>query len=473
MKKLLLSLATVALAGAFAMADSYTLEFAGTGTSSDSGTAISSSTAVADILTSGSSYVSSIAAADKVYLGKNTEGLKFSSAKANGSLTLTLSTDGKVDATSIVVNAKKYGSDAAAVSVNGADAKTVTAESADYTFAVTGELTQIKIDATKRLYVSSITVNYTAGSSDLQAAGLSFPEGTYTVNLGEEFTAPALTKATDAAATYTSSNEEVATVDAATGAVTVLAAGTTVIKATTPATATYKAGEASYTLNVVSAYGSIADFYTVGEGNSGIINFPLVVAYQNGTSTYAYDLAGNYTLIYGTNVGTRERGDIIPAGWEGKYSPYNGLPEIAPVSAPAESVDNVDYTPAEVESITDDMINYVVVLKKVTFAEDTPSTKSNFEGTTEDGTTYTFRNNFTIETAVAGTYNVELAVSTYYNNMQLYPIKYTTWESGVNEITVAEGEAEYYNMQGVRVANPENGMFIRIQNGKAQKVVIK
>ena len=44
---------------------------------------------------------------------------------------------------------------------------------------------------------------------------------------------------------------------------------------------------------------------------------------------------------------------------------------------------------------------------------------------------------------------------------------------GVDEITVAEGEAQYYNMQGVRVANPENGMFIRVQNGKAHKVVLK
>ena len=44
---------------------------------------------------------------------------------------------------------------------------------------------------------------------------------------------------------------------------------------------------------------------------------------------------------------------------------------------------------------------------------------------------------------------------------------------GVDEISVAEGEAQYYNMQGVRVANPENGMFIRVQNGKAHKVVLK
>ena len=43
--------------------------------------------------------------------------------------------------------------------------------------------------------------------------------------------------------------------------------------------------------------------------------------------------------------------------------------------------------------------------------------------------------------------------------------------TGVENIS-AEGEAaaEYYNLQGVRVANPANGIFIRVANGKAVKV---
>ncbi len=43
---------------------------------------------------------------------------------------------------------------------------------------------------------------------------------------------------------------------------------------------------------------------------------------------------------------------------------------------------------------------------------------------------------------------------------------------GVENIIVApQGEAEYYNLQGVKVANPENGVFIRVQGGKVTKVV--
>lgn len=43
--------------------------------------------------------------------------------------------------------------------------------------------------------------------------------------------------------------------------------------------------------------------------------------------------------------------------------------------------------------------------------------------------------------------------------------------TGVENISTAgEAAAEYYNLQGVRVANPANGVFIRVANGKAVKV---
>ncbi len=46
-------------------------------------------------------------------------------------------------------------------------------------------------------------------------------------------------------------------------------------------------------------------------------------------------------------------------------------------------------------------------------------------------------------------------------------------EDFVESIAAAEGEAVYFNMQGVRVANPEKGMFISVKNGKATKVAIR
>lgn len=44
--------------------------------------------------------------------------------------------------------------------------------------------------------------------------------------------------------------------------------------------------------------------------------------------------------------------------------------------------------------------------------------------------------------------------------------------SGVDGVTVDAGEVVYYNLQGVRVQNPENGIFIRKQGNKVTKVVL-
>lgn len=48
---------------------------------------------------------------------------------------------------------------------------------------------------------------------------------------------------------------------------------------------------------------------------------------------------------------------------------------------------------------------------------------------------------------------------------------YYTDAAGVDGIAAEEGEAIYFNLQGVRVANPDRGIFVKVQNGKAVKVV--
>jgi len=97
--------------------------------------------------------------------------------------------------------------------------------------------------------IISLTVNYE--EDKYQSAEMSFPQDSYDATIGQPFTKPELTKATDAVVTYSSSVESVATVDAASGDVTLVGAGVTVITATAPQTDTYGAGSASYTLTVI------------------------------------------------------------------------------------------------------------------------------------------------------------------------------------------------------------------------------
>ena len=45
--------------------------------------------------------------------------------------------------------------------------------------------------------------------------------------------------------------------------------------------------------------------------------------------------------------------------------------------------------------------------------------------------------------------------------------------SAIDEIVTEENtDVEYYNLQGVRVMNPEKGIYIKRQGGKTSKVVL-
>lgn len=138
------------------------------------------------------------------------------------------------------------------------------------------------------LGISEIKIYYLddPDTPTLDDAGLSFPEASYTVNVGETFTAPELTKTTDAAATYESSNTGVATVDASSGAITIVGVGTTTITATTPETDVYKAGNASYTLKVVdpTLVVNTSQFIFNGEGTN-VVGMSSKTNLEAGTST--------------------------------------------------------------------------------------------------------------------------------------------------------------------------------------------
>ena len=87
--------------------------------------------------------------------------------------------------------------------------------------------------------------------ADKQDAQLSFDETEYVITFGDEFVAPqAKLNPEKLAVVYSSSDESVATVDANTGAVNILNAGTTIISAMFAGDEVYNPASASYTLTV-------------------------------------------------------------------------------------------------------------------------------------------------------------------------------------------------------------------------------
>lgn len=98
---------------------------------------------------------------------------------------------------------------------------------------------------------------------------LTFPQTQYQVNVGQTFEAPVATltpegAAAGAAVTYTSDNANVATVNATTGAVTIISDGYANITATYPGTSVYGASSATYQLTVME------------EGETGTERYQLV-----------------------------------------------------------------------------------------------------------------------------------------------------------------------------------------------------
>ncbi len=196
----------------------------------------------------------------KVYKGAT--GLKFSTSSVDGYLIITLAPRWK--ATKITVNAKNWTSGTGKMQIIAGDKTstnyTLTADYADYDLAFdeATSIPTIRISATNRLYVKSITIEYVEDGTvepTLQEVTLSFPQDAYTATLGEDFTAPVLTVDPSAAAdevVYSSSNTAVATV-AADGTITLVGAGTTTITAAISDSETYEDASASYTLTVEEA----------------------------------------------------------------------------------------------------------------------------------------------------------------------------------------------------------------------------
>lgn len=99
------------------------------------------------------------------------------------------------------------------------------------------------------------------------APSLSFPQTSYTVEMGDAFSEPTLQGLpTGVTAKYSSSNADVATVDESTGKVRIVGVGTTTIKAVSEAKDVYEAAEASYVLTVNRATSKkvTIDFSTFG-----------------------------------------------------------------------------------------------------------------------------------------------------------------------------------------------------------------
>lgn len=114
--------------------------------------------------------------------------------------------------------------------------------------------------------IQKIEVTYVSNGGNLKPADLTFSENVATATIGSGFSAPTLSNPNNLPVVYESTNPKVATIDPS-GNVSILALGSTTIKATSEATSEYYAGNAEYKLNVV-----VDGVYTVAQALEAIEN---------------------------------------------------------------------------------------------------------------------------------------------------------------------------------------------------------
>ena len=139
------------------------------------------------------------------------------------------------------------------------------------------------------------------------APKLFFPQTSYTIEMGDAF-APKLEGLPEGVTpTYTSSKEEVATVDAATGEVKIVGVGTTTITVTSPETGIYEGATASYelTVNWATSKEVTIDFSGYKNGvevkNENVNGITMTFDANGGFSPKWYT-TGNAVRLYAKNI---------------------------------------------------------------------------------------------------------------------------------------------------------------------------
>ncbi len=272
-------------------------------------------------------------------------------------------------------------------------------------------------------YIAKISVEYERGATGKENPNLSFNEDSANYLLGKDNTLPVLNNPDNLPIVWSSSNDAIATVDAE-GNVTVLKAGTVKINAEFAGNDAYNDLKLSYTLNVLAVAANISEMFTMAPENANevYVDFPMYVTDYSAQSgnEYVVDAEGNGALVtafqINENGGDTEvkpigysTGSVIPAGWvatrkneaQTTWTNWTGYPQ--------PSTETVSLTYPEVTSLSVDDIYKMVVLKNVTFTEESlkENIKEEYYGTLADGTNVTFSNKRLGSIPGPGTYDVK------------------------------------------------------------------
>lgn len=323
--------------------------------------------------------------------------------------------------------------------------------------------TTYKIEVTNKYNAQLTKIELTqAGTASKKAADLVFSETSFTVKMGQAFTAPTLTKATNADVVYSTSDAEVADVVAATGVVTIKGVGTATITAKTAENDEYYAGEATYTINVLDANTILdspmgADFTFENPEDLAVWSVDASHGYLKG-SAYKGGVRAATAYAVSPVIDLTNRTDV-KLTFKNAFNQYklnNALIDVADFAGKyafivAREEDATEWTQVA-EPTAPEAFNWIF------FDNDSISLDA------YKGKKMQFAFKYVSTADVAGTWEVK-------------GISVTGTDTGVGIVDAIADDVNapvrYYNLQGVEVANPTDGLFIRVQGKKATKVIIR
>ena len=212
-----------------------------------------------------------------------------------------------------------------------------------------------------------------------------------------------------------------------------------------------------------------------GAGAYGTINGPITVFYNNGSNLYAYDRDKVGMLFFATSGASGYKNGDTFGSVKCTYTEYGSgkTPEFtgAEFAAPGE---NSPVAPDEVTvaaAATAARYKYVEV-KDVNI---TDLNGKNFSISAGE-TTVAGYNKFNLSDIAEGKYTSIIGViDVYSGNNQICVTELTADPSGSLDNIAVDNDApvEYFNLQGVRVAEPVSGIYIRRQGTSVSKIVVR
>ncbi len=334
-------------------------------------------------------------------------------------------------------------------------------------------------DPTGTQVISQIEVTYEA--SNLKEAGLRWSAKEFTAYINGDNSYPTLSKTTTAAVDYISENEDVATVDAATGAITLHNPGVTTIIAGCDAADGYDWGEASYTLTVKregekTAYYDFTAF-TIDDNKVGYMtNYPDIPYNGNTTVWWTTNESEEGSYAAGSQfkpLTIKQDNTEITFKWDGK-SGHGNLR--ATTSSKQNNLQLGNGTAMVIRPTEEGATLYDVILdinKNYTskWESTAPNMVSNAAGKIyADEETYTVT--WTPTESTSESY-IDCEGGAYITGIYVnFCLKTGTGVAAVGADDTNAPE-EFYNLQGMKVEHPAAGIYIVRKGSKVYKRLVK